>query len=91
MVNNTKNALLKTNYKSLSIAGGVAANSRLRNAMQEMCDDIDVELHLPELIYCGDNAAMIGVAGHYMLKQKLFGDLNINAKSNKQLGENKCF
>lgn len=91
LVNNTKQALLKTKHKSLSIAGGVAANSRLRNAMQEMCDHIDVALHLPELKYCGDNAAMIGIAGHYMLKQKQFGDLNMNAKSYSKLGENKCF
>jgi len=91
LVNNTKQALLKTNHKILSIAGGVAANSRLRKAMQEMCDSIDVSLYLPELVYCGDNAAMIGVAGYHMLKKKQFGELNMNAKSYIQLGENKCF
>lgn len=87
LVNNTRAALLKTEYKVLSIAGGVAANSRLREAMQQMCDSIDVTLYLPELVYCGDNAAMIGVAGYYMFKKKQFGDLNMNAKSYIQLGE----
>ena len=91
LVNNTKQALLKTKHKVLSIAGGVAANSRLRRAMQDMCDSINVTLYLPELIYCGDNAAMIGIAGYYMLKKKNFGDLNMNAQSYIQLGENKCF
>jgi len=91
LVNNTKQALLKTKHKVLSIAGGVAANSRLRRAMQDMCDSINVTLYLPELIYCGDNAAMIAIAGYYMLKKKNFGDLNMNAQSYIQLGENKCF
>jgi len=90
LVSNTKEALIKTGYKSLSIAGGVAANSRLRKAMQQMCDSIDVKLYLPELKYCGDNAAMIGVAGHYMLKKKEFGKLDMNAKSYIPLGESKC-
>jgi len=91
LVSNTKDALLITNYKVLSVAGGVAANSRLRKAMEDMCQSIDVTLYLPELIYCGDNAAMIGVAGYEMLKKGQFGELNMNAESYIQLGEDKCF
>ena len=91
LVNNTKQALLKTNHKVMSIAGGVAANSRLREAMQEMCDSIDAQLYLPQLVYCCDNAAMIGIAGYHMLKKHELGSLDMNAKSYIQLGENKCF
>lgn len=90
LVKNTKQALIKTNYKYLSIAGGVAANSRLRSAMTDMCDSIDVTLCLPEIMYCCDNAAMIGVAGHYMLKNSEYASLDMNAQSYIQLGENKC-
>ena len=91
LVNNTKEALQMTGHKVLSIAGGVAANSRLRQAMQQMCDDIGVKLFLPEIIYCGDNAAMIGAAGYYMLQNKEYGGLDMNAQSYIPLGENKCF
>ncbi|MEX1377940.1 MAG: tRNA (adenosine(37)-N6)-threonylcarbamoyltransferase complex transferase subunit TsaD [Eubacteriales bacterium] len=91
LVENTKDALIKTGHKVLSAAGGVAANSRLRSRMQEMCDEIGVVLYLPEIIYCGDNAAMIGAAGYEMLKKKQFGELNMNAQSYIQLGEEKCF
>ncbi len=90
LVNNTKEALLKTGHKVLSIAGGVAANSRLRQAMQHMCDEAGVKLYLPELIYCGDNAAMIGAAGYHMLKNKEYGSLDMNAQSYIPLGESKC-
>ncbi len=90
LVKNTKEALHKTGHRVLSIAGGVAANSRLREAMQKMCAQEGVTLYLPEIIYCGDNAAMIGTAGYYMLKNKKFGSLGMNALSYIQLGENKC-
>jgi len=90
LVKNTKVALRKTGHKVLSIAGGVAANSRLREAMQEMCAQEGVTLYLPEIIYCGDNAAMIGTAGYYMLKNKKYGSLGMNALSYIQLGESKC-
>lgn len=90
LVKNTKQALIKTNHKNLSLAGGVAANSRLREAMKKMCDSIDVELYLPEIMLCCDNAAMIGAAGYYTLKAKEFSNLDMNAQSYIQLGENIC-
>ena len=91
LVENTREALQKTGHNILSVAGGVAANSRLRERMQQMCEGIGVQLYLPELIYCGDNAAMIGAAGYEMLKKGEFGELNMNAQSYIELGENKCF
>lgn len=47
--------------KSLILTGGVAANSRLRKRMQELSTALGITLHVPEIRYCTDNAAMIGV------------------------------
>ncbi len=47
--------------KTLVLSGGVAANTALRNA----CQALPVDLHIPESIYCTDNAAMIGAAAYY--------------------------
>lgn len=54
-----------TGLKTLAIAGGVSANSELRRVLKEGCEKSGVALYLPELKYCGDNAAMVGVAGYY--------------------------
>ena len=58
-------AVSMTGYKKLAIAGGVAANSRIRADLERACSREGVELYMPELHYCGDNAAMIGCQGYY--------------------------
>ena len=58
-------AVAMTGYKKLAIAGGVAANSRIRADLERACSQEGVELYMPELRYCGDNAAMIGCQGYY--------------------------
>ena len=50
---------------TITLAGGVAANSGLRVAMQKACDDRGLCFCMPSPVYCTDNAAMIGVAGYY--------------------------
>ena len=50
-------------YGRLAVAGGVAANSRIRADLQAACAKSGDKLYLPELKYCGDNAAMIGCRG----------------------------
>ena len=52
-------------YGRLAVAGGVAANSRIRADLQAACAKSGDKLYLPELKYCGDNAAMIGCQGFY--------------------------
>ena len=52
-------------YGRLAVAGGVAANSRIRAGLQAACAKSGDKLYLPELKYCGDNAAMIGCQGFY--------------------------
>ena len=65
--------------KRLVVAGGVAANSRLREALTEACKKEGIELFLPEIKLCTDNAAMIGSAAYYKYKQFGPDDLTLDA------------
>jgi len=58
-------ALKKTGYKSLVLAGGVAANSALRDRLRSDAQQSDVRLFMPSKALCTDNAAMISCAGYY--------------------------
>ncbi len=53
------------NIKTIALAGGVAANSHLRNALVEFSKKHKLKLFMPELKYCGDNGAMIAAAGYF--------------------------
>lgn len=66
--------------KQLLLAGGVSANSGIREKFKELCEKENVELVVPNMKYCTDNAAMIAAAGYYMYKDKKFAsdDLKIN-------------
>lgn len=63
----------------LVLAGGVAANSHLRAALEKLCREKNVTLYLPDLIYCGDNAAMIGAAAFFEYKAGIFAGADLNA------------
>lgn len=65
LVKKTMLAIKHTGHTTLAVAGGVSANSGVRKAMQKACDKRGIKLYLPELKYCGDNAAMIGCQGYY--------------------------
>ena len=49
----------------LALAGGVAANSKLRSMLEEACEKEGISLYRPSLVLCTDNAAMIGCAAYY--------------------------
>ena len=70
---------------NLIVAGGVAANSGLRERLKEACQENDINLTIPEIKYCTDNAAMIGAAGYYAYKLGHIADLSLNAKANDEL------
>lgn len=79
LVKKTKRACQEYNVKTLVLAGGVAANSYLREKMQEMCTNEGIKFSYPEIIHCTDNAAMIGAAAYYAYKKGIIGNLEQNA------------
>lgn len=68
-------AVKEKNVKTLLVAGGVSANKGLRKKFE---DFLDIEVHFPKMEYCTDNAAMIGVAAYYELKNKKIDDKKNN-------------
>lgn len=70
LVSKTKKAAIEYNAKQVIIAGGVAANSGLRDAMKKALDEINLPLTVPPIKYCTDNAAMIASCAYFMNKQK---------------------
>ena len=78
LVKKTKRAIKEYNVKQLLVAGGVSANSALRDALEKLCDELNVELLKPEIRYCTDNAAMIGAAAYYAYKKGDIADFSLN-------------
>lgn len=74
----TKKALERYPVKTLVVAGGVAANQGLRERLAEEITDVDV--FIPPLRLCGDNAGMIALAAAIECDQKHFAELDLNAK-----------
>ncbi|MBR2432207.1 MAG: tRNA (adenosine(37)-N6)-threonylcarbamoyltransferase complex transferase subunit TsaD, partial [Clostridia bacterium] len=72
-------AIEKTGVKALSLSGGVAANSHLRAAVERVCKDKKIKLVMPERSLCGDNGAMIALAGYYEFKRGNLSDTYLNA------------
>ena len=77
----TLRALKEYKVNNLILAGGVAANQGLRNRLQQLCYDNNIEFTIPNMRYCTDNATMIGAAGYYAYKLGRTADLNLNAKA----------
>lgn len=81
-------ALEQTGYKKLAAAGGVAANSRIRGDILASAEALGVEVYMPPLSLCGDNAAMIGAQGYYEFLAGNIADMSLNAHATKSiLGE----
>lgn len=88
LVPRTMQALKLTGCKTLAVAGGVAANSRIRGDFEKECEKAGVRLCLPPLRLCGDNGAMIGAQGYYEYLAGNTADQTLNAYATKSiLGE----
>lgn len=81
----TIKALQEKNVKNLVVAGGVAANSGIRENLKKECEKIGVTYRAPELKYCTDNATMIGAAAFFAYKKGDRSSIDLNAKSNDLL------
>ena len=80
-----KRALQITGHKKLVCAGGVLANSHIRAALKNLCDDLSISLYVPDKKYCGDNAAMIAAQAYYEYQAGNTGALNQNAFASCEL------
>lgn len=67
------------NITTLAVAGGVSANTLLRERLTEECKSLGYKLYLPEKSLCTDNAAMVGSQGYFEYLSGNIADLNLNA------------
>ena len=87
LVPRTMQAVRELGYRKLAVAGGVAANSRIRHDFQTACDAEGIELYIPPLRLCGDNAAMIGCQAYYEYQKGVVAGSDLNAWANMELEE----
>lgn len=85
LIENTKKAQIETGLKKIALAGGVSANSYIRQRFKELGQELDVEVYFPEISLCTDNAAMIACAGYYDFLAGKRSDLSLNAVPNLKL------
>jgi N6-L-threonylcarbamoyladenine synthase len=83
LIKKLKLAIEETKVKHIAIAGGVSANSTLRNRLFELAKESNTTAHIPDFQYCTDNAGMIGIAAYYKFLEKDFG--NMETVSNPRL------
>jgi N6-L-threonylcarbamoyladenine synthase len=77
LLNKLKKATLDTGIREVAIAGGVSANTGLRNAFTKTGEEMNWNIYIPEFEYCTDNAAMIAVTGYYRFLENDFSPLNV--------------
>lgn len=79
IVKKTMRALKEYKCNNLILAGGVAANSYLREELKKEAEKNNINFSYPKIKYCTDNAAMIGAAAYYAYKKEIKADLTLNA------------
>ena len=88
LVPRTIAALKQTGYGKLAVAGGVAANSRIRGDITAAAEKLGAQVYMPPLSLCGDNAAMIGSQAYYEFLAGNVAGMDLNAYATKSiLGE----
>lgn len=81
-------AMEQTGYRKVAVAGGVAANSRIRRDILAAAQQLGAKVYMPPLSLCGDNGAMIGAQAYYEYLAGNTADMSLNAYATKSiLGE----
>ncbi len=86
LVDKTLAAAKRFNVKTVLLAGGVAANSKLRQELTEKASGLGLYLAYPPPVLCTDNAAMVACAGYYKYLREEFAPLTLNAVPGLKLG-----
>ena len=85
LVPRTMEAAKRCGYGKIAVAGGVAANSRIRADLETACRQSGDQLFLPPLSLCGDNGAMIGCQGYYEYLAGKRGGMDLNAYATRDI------
>ena len=78
-------ALQETGCRKIAVAGGVAANSRIRRDILEAAEKLGAQVYMPPLKLCGDNAAMIGAQAYYEYLAGNYANMSLNAYATKSI------
>ena len=81
----TIKALKEYKVNNLIIAGGVSANSGIRNKFTEICEKEGIKLTIPNIKYCTDNATMIAAAGYFAYKKGINANIDLKAQATTSL------
>ncbi len=84
LVENIEKAIKRTNLKTIALAGGVSANSYIRNEFLKF-EERGIKIYMPDLKLCTDNAAMIASAGYYNFIAGKRDNIDLNAIPNLKL------
>ena len=87
LTTNVLKAMKQIGVNKVAIAGGVSANSYLRERMKKIGEENNLEVYYPELVLCTDNAAMIAAAGYNNFMAGKISELNLNAVPNLKIGD----
>ena len=78
-------ALNNTGILNVLVAGGVSANNYLREEIKKVCEKYNAKLSIPKLLYCTDNAAMIGAAAYPLYLKNEFSNYSLNAEAHADI------
>lgn len=82
LVTKLERAVKKTGVTTVLLAGGVSANTMLREKARRMAENRGLSLYIPRMAYCTDNAAMIAITGHMKAQRGVWDDLDLEPYAN---------